>query len=155
MCWDYFLFTDLDTIVSNPTGLIHLKWCCVRYLAAKSEADHYTREMKREQEEIINVPDTGMCCCSEIIDIFPFTYILPPNKESLLLFLNQRQQSVPRYCLSMDSGPLNTAPWLVPLERTHKPGWTSWWSELIFQTIKCLAQKFCILLLLSTGQLIQ
>lgn len=30
-----------------------------RYLAAKSEADHYMREMKREQEEIINVPDTG------------------------------------------------------------------------------------------------
>ena len=30
-----------------------------RYLAAKSEADHYTREMKREEEEIINVPDTG------------------------------------------------------------------------------------------------
>lgn len=32
-------------------------WC--RYLAAKSEADHYVRELKREQEEIINVPDTG------------------------------------------------------------------------------------------------
>jgi hypothetical protein len=32
---------------------------CGRYLAAKSEADHYQREMKREQEEIIAVPDTG------------------------------------------------------------------------------------------------
>lgn len=30
-----------------------------RYLAAKSEADHYTRELKREEEEIIAVPDTG------------------------------------------------------------------------------------------------
>ncbi|KAM0881203.1 hypothetical protein ACQ4PT_033090 [Festuca glaucescens] len=29
------------------------------YLAAQSEADHYKREMKREQEEIIAVPDTG------------------------------------------------------------------------------------------------
>ncbi|WOK91941.1 hypothetical protein Cni_G00632 [Canna indica] len=29
------------------------------YLAAKSEADHYYRELKREQEEIIAVPDTG------------------------------------------------------------------------------------------------
>lgn len=28
------------------------------YLAAKSEADHYARELKREQEEIITVPDT-------------------------------------------------------------------------------------------------
>uniref|UniRef100_J3LYM2 Vacuolar iron transporter n=1 Tax=Oryza brachyantha TaxID=4533 RepID=J3LYM2_ORYBR len=36
-------------------------WALVltRYLAAKSEADHYQREMKREQEEIIAVPDTG------------------------------------------------------------------------------------------------
>lgn len=30
-----------------------------RYLAAKSEADHYVRELRREQEEIVNVPDTG------------------------------------------------------------------------------------------------
>lgn len=30
-----------------------------RYLAAKSEAEHYQRELKREQDEIINVPDTG------------------------------------------------------------------------------------------------
>lgn len=30
-----------------------------RYLAAKSEADHYARELKREEEEIISVPDTG------------------------------------------------------------------------------------------------
>jgi hypothetical protein len=28
-------------------------------LAAKSEADHYNRELKREQEEIIAVPETG------------------------------------------------------------------------------------------------
>jgi hypothetical protein len=32
----------------------------VRYLAGQSEADHYKREMKREQEEIIAVPDIGM-----------------------------------------------------------------------------------------------
>ena len=30
-----------------------------RYLAAKSEADHYTRELRREQEEIVTVPETG------------------------------------------------------------------------------------------------
>jgi len=29
------------------------------YLAAKSEADHYNRELKREQEEIVTVPETG------------------------------------------------------------------------------------------------
>jgi len=31
-----------------------------RYLAAKSEADHYARELRREQEEIKSVPDTGV-----------------------------------------------------------------------------------------------
>jgi len=30
-----------------------------RYLAAKSESDNYARELKREQEEIVAVPDTG------------------------------------------------------------------------------------------------
>lgn len=30
-----------------------------RYLAAKSEADHYARELRREHEEIVSVPDTG------------------------------------------------------------------------------------------------
>lgn len=29
------------------------------YLAAKSEADHYARELRREQEEILSVPDIG------------------------------------------------------------------------------------------------
>ncbi|KAJ4710111.1 vacuolar iron transporter 1 [Melia azedarach] len=37
------------------------------YLAAKSEADHYTRELKREQEEIINVPDIEAAECAEIL----------------------------------------------------------------------------------------
>ncbi|GLT77117.1 hypothetical protein SLA2020_487320 [Shorea laevis] len=37
------------------------------YLAAKSEADHYTRELKREQEEIISVPDIEAAECGEIL----------------------------------------------------------------------------------------
>uniref|UniRef100_A0A0D9W5W1 Vacuolar iron transporter n=1 Tax=Leersia perrieri TaxID=77586 RepID=A0A0D9W5W1_9ORYZ len=37
------------------------------YLAAKSEADHYQREMKREQEEIITVPDTEAAEIGEIM----------------------------------------------------------------------------------------
>ncbi|XP_027343709.1 vacuolar iron transporter 1 [Abrus precatorius] len=36
------------------------------YLAAKSEADHYERELKREQEEIIAVPETE---AAEVADI--------------------------------------------------------------------------------------
>ncbi|KAK4596898.1 hypothetical protein RGQ29_014795 [Quercus rubra] len=37
------------------------------YLAAKSEADHYTRELKREQEEIIAVPDTEAAEVAEVL----------------------------------------------------------------------------------------
>lgn len=37
------------------------------YLAAKSEADHYARELKREQEEIITVPDTEAAEVAEIL----------------------------------------------------------------------------------------
>lgn len=45
--------------LSNQTVQISNIALC-RYLAAKSEADHYARELRREQEEIISVPDTGM-----------------------------------------------------------------------------------------------
>ncbi|KAI3931614.1 hypothetical protein MKW92_011216 [Papaver armeniacum] len=38
-----------------------------RYLAAKSEEDHYYRELKREQEEIISVPDTEAAEVEEIL----------------------------------------------------------------------------------------
>ncbi|PON67388.1 Ccc1 family [Trema orientale] len=37
------------------------------YLAAKSEADHYVRELKREQDEIIAVPDTEAAEVAEIL----------------------------------------------------------------------------------------
>jgi len=37
------------------------------YLAAKSEADHYTKELKREQEEIVAVPDTEAAEVAEIL----------------------------------------------------------------------------------------
>lgn len=38
------------------------KCICVhgRYLAAKSETDHYMRELKREQDEVVAVPDIGL-----------------------------------------------------------------------------------------------
>ncbi|KAJ4832167.1 Vacuolar iron transporter 1 [Turnera subulata] len=37
------------------------------YLAAKSEADHYVRELKREQDEINTVPDTEAAEVAEIL----------------------------------------------------------------------------------------
>ncbi|XP_023522926.1 vacuolar iron transporter 1.1-like, partial [Cucurbita pepo subsp. pepo] len=38
------------------------------YLAAKSEADHYMRELKREQEEVIEVPDTGNLALTRFVN---------------------------------------------------------------------------------------
>lgn len=46
------------------------------YLAAKSEADHYMREQKREQEEIVTVPEIE---ASEVADILA-QYGLEPNE---------------------------------------------------------------------------
>ncbi|KAK4750317.1 hypothetical protein SAY87_027766 [Trapa incisa] len=37
------------------------------YLAAKSEADHYERELKREQQEIVSVPDVEAAEVAEIL----------------------------------------------------------------------------------------
>ncbi|GMH15153.1 hypothetical protein Nepgr_016994 [Nepenthes gracilis] len=37
------------------------------YLAAKSEADHYMRELRREEEEITNVPDTEAAEIAEML----------------------------------------------------------------------------------------
>ncbi|KDP38147.1 hypothetical protein JCGZ_04790 [Jatropha curcas] len=37
------------------------------YLAAKSEADHYARELNREREEILSVPDTEAAEVAEIL----------------------------------------------------------------------------------------
>ncbi|XP_050231191.1 vacuolar iron transporter 1 [Mercurialis annua] len=37
------------------------------YLAAKSEADHYARELKREEEEIVAVPETEAAEVAEVL----------------------------------------------------------------------------------------
>jgi hypothetical protein len=41
----------------HSKSLVH---ALARYLAAKSDADHYYRELQREQDEIDTVPDTGI-----------------------------------------------------------------------------------------------
>ncbi|OAY75321.1 Vacuolar iron transporter 1.1 [Ananas comosus] len=66
-----------------------------RYLAAKSEADHYMREMKREQEEIINVPDTEAAEIGEILSEYglepheygPVVNALRKNPQAWLEFM--------------------------------------------------------------------
>lgn len=74
--FEYIIRMVLNTLFasynSNYYSFLHvtIEYSC-RYLAAKSEADHYARELKREQEEIITVPDTGMLRYA-----FLFTFLL-------------------------------------------------------------------------------
>ncbi|CAA6664770.1 unnamed protein product [Spirodela intermedia] len=51
------------------------------YLAAKSEADHYERELRREQEEIVSVPDTEAAEIGEILS----QYGLEPHEYAPLV----------------------------------------------------------------------
>ncbi|XP_058182859.1 vacuolar iron transporter 1 [Rhododendron vialii] len=65
------------------------------YLAAKSEADHYMRELKREQEEIIAVPDTEAAEVAEILSEYgiepheyrPVVNALRKNPQAWLDFM--------------------------------------------------------------------
>ncbi|KAJ8564791.1 hypothetical protein K7X08_001251 [Anisodus acutangulus] len=65
------------------------------YLAAKSEADHYMRELKREEEEIIAVPDTEAAEIAEILSEYgiqpheyaPVVNALRKNPQAWLDFM--------------------------------------------------------------------
>uniref|UniRef100_A0A7N0VBR6 Vacuolar iron transporter n=1 Tax=Kalanchoe fedtschenkoi TaxID=63787 RepID=A0A7N0VBR6_KALFE len=65
------------------------------YLAAKSEADHYIRELRREQEEIIAVPDTEAAEIAEILSQYgiqpheygPVVNALRKNPQAWLDFM--------------------------------------------------------------------
>ena len=72
-----------------------------RYLAAKSEADHYARELKREQEEIIAVPDIGLVLCNclsskPLTIIYMIPTLLQTHSHSLFYFI--------LFCLIIISG---------------------------------------------------
>ncbi|WRX16255.1 Ccc1 family - like 6 [Theobroma cacao] len=53
------------------------------YLAAKSEADHYARELRREEEEIISVPDTEAAEVAEILAGFELGLEKPDPRRAL------------------------------------------------------------------------
>ncbi|KAI3986511.1 hypothetical protein MKX01_038270 [Papaver californicum] len=71
------------------------------YLAAKSEEDHYYRELKREQEEIINVPDTEAAECEEILA----EYDLQPHEYAPLInALRQKPQAWLEFMMKFELG---------------------------------------------------
>ncbi|KAF8688341.1 hypothetical protein HU200_042302 [Digitaria exilis] len=70
------------------------------YLAAKSEADHYNRELQREQDEIDTVPDVGKhrrrsisTASSQPHSALLHTYILFPDNLSLFRYRSSSSSS--------------------------------------------------------------
>ncbi|XP_065856639.1 vacuolar iron transporter 1-like [Euphorbia lathyris] len=71
------------------------------YLAAKSEADHYERELKREQEEINTVPDTE---AAEIAEILAEYGIQPHEYEPVVNALRKRPQAWLDFMMKFELG---------------------------------------------------
>ncbi|KAI3882437.1 hypothetical protein MKW92_028959 [Papaver armeniacum] len=71
------------------------------YLAAKSEEDHYHRELKREQEEIINVPDTE---AAEIEEILAEYGLQPHEYAPLVNALRKKPQAWLDFMMKFELG---------------------------------------------------
>ncbi|KAL7163411.1 hypothetical protein ACSBR2_039504 [Camellia fascicularis] len=72
-----------------------------RYLATKSEADHYMRELKREQEEIIKYPDTE---AAEVTEILSQYGIEPPQYGPVVNALRKKPQEWVDFMMKFELG---------------------------------------------------
>ncbi|GLU02672.1 hypothetical protein SLE2022_199130 [Rubroshorea leprosula] len=71
------------------------------YLAAKSEADHYARELKREQDEIIAVPDIE---AAEVAEILAEYGIEPHEYAPVVNALRKRPQAWLDFMMKFELG---------------------------------------------------
>ncbi|KAK4763311.1 hypothetical protein SAY87_012872 [Trapa incisa] len=71
------------------------------YLAAKSEADHYMRELKREQDEINTVPDTE---AAEVAEILAEYGIEPHEYAPVVNALRKRPQAWLDFMMKFELG---------------------------------------------------
>ncbi|XP_030468121.1 vacuolar iron transporter 1 [Syzygium oleosum] len=71
------------------------------YLAAKSEADNYARELKREEEEIIRVPDTE---AAEVAEILAQYGIEPHEYGPVVNALRKRPQAWLDFMMKFELG---------------------------------------------------
>ncbi|GAB4840448.1 Vacuolar iron transporter 1 [Ancistrocladus abbreviatus] len=71
------------------------------YLAAKSEADHYKRELKREQEEIITIPDAE---AAEIAEILAQYGIEPHEYAPVIAALRRKPQAWLDFMMKFELG---------------------------------------------------
>lgn len=71
------------------------------YLAAKSEADHYARELRREQEEIKSVPDTE---AAEVAEILAHYGIEPHEYGPVVSALRKKPQAWLDFMMKFELG---------------------------------------------------
>ncbi|KAL9236593.1 hypothetical protein vseg_011242 [Gypsophila vaccaria] len=71
------------------------------YLAAKSESDHYARELKREQEEIIAVPEAE---AAEVADILSEYGIQPHEYAPVVDALRRKPQAWLEFMMRFELG---------------------------------------------------
>uniref|UniRef100_A0A5B7AFJ5 Vacuolar iron transporter n=1 Tax=Davidia involucrata TaxID=16924 RepID=A0A5B7AFJ5_DAVIN len=71
------------------------------YLAAKSEADHYMKELKREQEEIIKYPETE---AAEVAEILSQYGIEPPEYGPVVNALRKKPQAWLDFMMKFELG---------------------------------------------------
>lgn len=71
------------------------------YLAAKSEADHYMKELKREEEEIIAVPDTE---AAEVAEILAEYGVEPHEYAPVVNALRRRPQAWLDFMMKFELG---------------------------------------------------
>ncbi|XP_031491631.1 vacuolar iron transporter 1-like [Nymphaea colorata] len=71
------------------------------FLAAKSEADHYYRELKREQEEIINVPETE---AAEVAEILSEYGLEPEEYDPVVSALRRKPQAWLDFMMKFELG---------------------------------------------------
>ncbi|XAR72176.1 hypothetical protein NMG60_11018725 [Bertholletia excelsa] len=71
------------------------------YLAAKSEADHYMRELEREQEEIIKYPDIE---AAEVAEILAEYGIEPPEYGPVVNALRKKPQAWLDFMMKFELG---------------------------------------------------
>lgn len=71
------------------------------YLAAKSEADHYAKELKREQDEIVAVPDAE---ATEVAEILTEYGIEPHEYEPVVSALRKKPQAWLDFMMKFELG---------------------------------------------------
>ncbi|XP_042490745.1 vacuolar iron transporter 1 [Macadamia integrifolia] len=71
------------------------------YLAAKSEADHYFREQKREEDEIIKLPDTE---AAEVAEILAQYGLEPHEYGPVVNALRQKPQAWLEFMMKFELG---------------------------------------------------